>query len=1581
MWTVIRTYVCTLYKDKLNADNLSNTHSFAQNSLLKKENQRKSSKTNSIESKKIESIRKGESKIMQTESKAETSPTDTKEAFKLLHQKHISACSESEAIDSEHKLIGKYKNKSRIDKKNKSFKKYNQLYILHSKNIQKPGSLKNRNFKGNNFQKFFQQNSINRIIELADNVETSSEERKPLEENRCIEIDLENPFNLDYHGLDYQNTYKNDEQNFQNIREYRKIKRYANRIQTKKNIDRICKEEDEIDKFAIPPYFSINISYDSNGDPIEFSKLNKLSSDSSESFHVGPLYRTEKKPINRFIIKMERKQREGRYRNLIERNKEYNAEIEKIKKKTAENFKQNKTVIVAEETFNKFYNKKSFNSDTLNTELTEKKTKIFPCTLPEMKKLKHKMKVLKFIDFEKCKLRKRFFNNIGTPTQLEETKLFSMSLSEFSNSEQSNKDDDNIEIKREGEKYYLEGFHYRTGNEICDKYSKTDKSVEVNINRKVCSRLGSSFLKELNTETPKYNASHNRSNFQKSKIYPSTFKPARKTEAVHPLREVAKPFGEKYKFVVKRNIECKKPKANKIKKFNLYNYIFSDDKTKISDSTEYYHLAKMENIESISEYIRNKKKFKNDVRRQKRKQRLKYLGISYKPKQSNHLSFCRESSESEDSDWVPKEYKNVAKIDCELLSKENLPRSNCTPFAKNTLTKFKYMPAPRFRESTLQRNPNNIRDLNEQVSESVILEEEHTKLPYLKCPESDKNIPMKLGEPKKNFMTFLKTRHHHEHHQATQHKDLKVLFKPKYPKISQVNNSDNFEKTTNKANTQLKNIFKQISASKINNQNSVSIVYKENNPPKTTENQIETKDIEQQNILEQYHNKYESVLCFPDIDDFHLLIEEIQNSETESPDKEAQGMQFKKVSNLLDKNEIIKNFTNELESIKSCLSSLDSSICTNFTNDSGSFLMATNKKIPLDFLRKSVIPFEETNRTRIKAIPIPLHENEEDPYKVVHFAGQKTEEIKNVIYEFHTFSHENRKGIRDRIFVPLTNISKVKLGLKGSKKYTPKYASDLDEIYIKDLEKGPVTKIFRRSSAHLLKTALRKKYICWCIQQKLLEQKSVDEKQLLYYINIEKMKNLFNNFFFKLQKMYYDKLKEVEYEIEPNYLITKDLRNKLKELEKEMTIISMNIICIENKLNKLVILQNFQYLLKDEKWRIEHDWLHKKHDGALENYRDSIEKRSSQNVLERNRDDVWAIKKFYEKHFVNSRHPVLICFPNATSFNSALKDLESKTFTQFINLNSILIFHANLQNQYNQILVKSKNCHYNATGQLIRIKDIKQTFMLNRNMELQKETQHLSNEPLAKSVASTNLRTIKAFVEVLYKKLVPWSIRQSMKEDVSFKDQTTIIWEYLLNLLAKIDEIPKKIRDSTMLKYRRRLKVDTSISKKAVEIENRITTSMNTVQMLLKPPKLKDRKETLKKYSSIKLKKKRETDEIKEEPIPEKIQFFYEALHDIQDMPEITKKDHVEIEEILTGIEEESITFHFDHFLRINDYEPDYNYKTQIEIIDGSEENYFKYEDVIPYVKQQVEVWEKNRIIKIKQHIEENQKLYTDIKT
>lgn len=170
-------------------------------------------------------------------------------------------------------------------------------------------------------------------------------------------------------------------------------------------------------------------------------------------------------------------------------------------------------------------------------------------------------------------------------------------------------------------------------------------------------------------------------------------------------------------------------------------------------------------------------------------------------------------------------------------------------------------------------------------------------------------------------------------------------------------------------------------------------------------------------------------------------------------------------------------------------------------------------------------------------------------------------------------------------------------------------------------------------------------------------------------------------------------------------------------------------------------------------------------------------------------------------------------------------------------------------------------------------------------------------------------------------------------------------------------------------RYRRFFNYRSNLSKQTVLIERRIASEMTKVRRnLLYPPQTFRRQEKLL-PSNIK--------KILRIPPPKTSRNLEKITSVNRESFNGRVKEGGSIDE--GGSQKSIVPFYFDHFLSINGYQPNYNFKSQIELRDGAEVDRFQIKSLLPDV---LEKFEKCQLKKKKiadEHISKNSKMYHNV--
>ncbi|XP_055854759.1 uncharacterized protein LOC129918314 [Episyrphus balteatus] len=1392
---------------------------------------------------------------------------------------------------------------------------------------------------------------VKELVKTADNVISSSESHSS-NSSICQVIDLANPLGLDFQGTDYKNTYERDEQSCQNQIEYRKVRRFQHRRNVQLETVQYTEKEQQAERIAIPKCFAMDDSSVQHAKPIV-----RLSNVLNKGRHMyGRLVRAEQKPEVYKILKEEEQNRRERYKQLYIKKKQKTARKHEEEIQNEKAVAADKATVLAEKDIQDFVNllDRTIITKKMNPRQIPERKK-FPHNISETIKFRYDMKKSKRILRDSAIVKQNFYQQMGIPKKIPETEL---AISTDSNSpstkteEQSTNDEDDMVVGQKGSKFILRGFRYKMGTNLKGKFNQHELA-EKNGKMKGCITRTEWFESLVPRKVQK-----NDQRDLEMKLYPQELglKPFHAKSAIREFRK--KPLGGHYDRTVRKKLHIKRPKTMKVRKFNLIGFLYGK-------STRNKSVASLRSSEAINlkgctmEYVRNKTEKEKLKKKIQKRQRMQYLGIPYSQEKIQKTKSKCVDSDSGDSDWIPDEIPN-----------------DKNPSEHIDLRGRGNMPASENRETTLRQIPKNSRDYKHLRVPSPLLNEyvQAQHIPVLRKLRDDKIVVENVRNVKPTeYAKKFGARHHHDHWNPTQHKSVNVRYsrkivKPKLLKrTSQVDAREKSQTTFDKARPRGSNVDEQDFS--IPMYNFDEIIENHGNKIKSdTKRQTKEHVFHQSKDMPIHSLGEDEFQEFPGRDKF---LEFIRNIKTELNKRSGVTDTSQLV---IDKKSFIDELKEDLLSIESCLSSLSSSECTNLSNDSGSFLMAGDKKIPLDYLRKSVVPFEEMNRHRIEAIPIDASKEELNPYRTVPFAGQQREQLSMTTAKdnFFTFNTRLQNGMRQRLEVKTEDPKKKVIGPKKGPKEIAQVATDIDELYIEDLKKPPSLKPFKWNSCRtMIKDALRKKFESMLIQGEIVRTKINDRRNEEYYQQMIKSKELFERLFAKWEKKEYEAAMEVVNRVKPYYEATDIYRKDYQELSKEFTVLNMDIVYIENDWTRRTILQNFHYLLADMEWRVEHDWIHRNEDGSLEGFQESIVKRSIVNIRKRDKDDAWAVKKYYEEIFLKNPHPIIVVFPNAKEFINGIENLKSKTFVLLLELHYTLWILAELEQRYQEFndwctveLASKKKFAEN--------KCANKYYMEDRAGKLKEQMNAFLGDPIDETFGDKRLSQIKGICNEIYKHIVP----DGDQMDLSALEQVAAISEVLDELLGKFENIPVAQRNRVEKKHRRLLAYRRKMSKQAVFIERRIASEMVKVKRNLAPPFVKPKRQG--NLPRSELKKVIRVREKRQISMSQQTKFFYKAFHDEGDPKGL--KEARESLDVIEGIQKSIVPFYFDHFLIINGYQPSYDFQTQVELRDGPEIDRMQVKKVLPEVMEKFEKWQimKKRIME--ENISKNPQMYQNVR-
>ncbi|KAH8237995.1 hypothetical protein KR032_010320, partial [Drosophila birchii] len=1124
----------------------------------------------------------------------------------------------------------------------------------------------------------------------------------------------------------------------------------------------------------------------------------------------------------------------------------------------------------------------------------------------------------------------------------------------------------------------------------------------------------------------------------------------RRRERQSAVREfIDQRLGLHYHRRLRKNLKLVKPKpAYNVRKFNLIRYVFPEKV--LVPSVDHVPVEEMDELDATKvnttlEYLNLKQALAKSKRQKKKLARMQLLGLPCIEKEQLRLADpCLAPEEELDLDWVPvpepaynEGQAGDGEVDAKIDSEERLeagcdrpPSTGLHGFtrfptiqrqtsANKVYTRGRYgagggiqpvryrgnMPAPREREKTLTIHPRRQRDYAAERIPSAMFNEvlKTSNVPLLEQPEREKIRFANVRTKKRPYTEILEARHHHDHWSPTQVKNVHVQYQPKtvVPEITKLAKKPprvvaKFERanppSSKYVDTDLtmpsydfeKMIAEHLAVTRTDNKEAAGEV---------VPNLCHPYDF----VFHSRDPEELAKLDFPGRKQYLELLRETREAIYETKDIEPGEERL-----LVDRRAVVADLEEDLKSIENCLSSLSSSNCTDLSNDSGSYLVIGDKtKLPLDYIRKPLVPFEEMRRGRFHAAVIDVDAEDEDPYRMLPFSGQHKEQADMLGPKdtFFTFSTRLRNTLRLRLEVPVTDVRQTLLG-PGAHKYHGAVITDLDENYIEELKSRATIKPFKfKTSIQLLKDAMRLKYESLLIQGQMVRTKIYDRMNERHWVDMKNTKSLYEALFAKWQKKEYNAAMTMVYQVKSYYETTDKLKQEYRNLERELMMLNMDIVFIEGHWIRCIMLQNFHYLMGDQDWRAEHDWIHlvpkskrrgsdvdgseeqepeapeewDEEDMELEPYDISIAKRSIVNIRVRDKDDAWAIRAFYYDVYMQKTHPILQVFPDAESFLQGLENLKTKTFMLLLEMHFTLSIHTELQGRMETFVdwcakdLKEKQDY-------VARKSAKKFFMEDRAMDMENKVHEYLGKPIEDTIADEDHNKHRAVLAEVWRRVVPDSVRGTSDVLPSTVDMVAAISDVIMEILSKFEHMDiQKVR-SVEATLRKRRRYSEKISAQAYQVERRIEMEMKKVRKNLEPPYKKPKREG--RLPRLYLKKKVIPEEKPEIVISEHTKNFVRAFRE-----DGYTGDQVTHTSLLTvdNMQEQIVPFYFDHFLKINGYTPNYNFRTNVDMRDGNEFNRLKVREVLPDVLLRLEHLEMTQKKTMEENIQRNPKMYENV--
>lgn len=278
-------------------------------------------------------------------------------------------------------------------------------------------------------------------------------------------------------------------------------------------------------------------------------------------------------------------------------------------------------------------------------------------------------------------------------------------------------------------------------------------------------------------------------------------------------------------------------------------------------------------------------------------------------------------------------------------------------------------------------------------------------------------------------------------------------------------------------------------------------------------------------------------------------------------------------------------------SIEACNSSESSSVCSNYSEKSGSDIYFDEVRMPLRHFTKSYDPYEEANRAGVEATRLQDRKESEEAYYKVPYPGQLQDMRKLMSQKIGTKlrpTPSNRGRAAD-------------YDIMNKYIFYPKKINVHQMIeYLRELSRIQFAASVYESNEEILPL----------LRRQLAELEMAFEQKFREFGNLDSELS--------------DRLAEAKRK-------SNTLEKKLNACQRECDRLKSRILEDEKCMRERMAYQKLMYLLMDKQWRLKYDWLHKKKNGSLECVAESIRKRYKSRMRATPTNDAFDVKDFHEK--------------------------------------------------------------------------------------------------------------------------------------------------------------------------------------------------------------------------------------------------------------------------------------------------------------------------------------------------------------
>lgn len=430
--------------------------------------------------------------------------------------------------------------------------------------------------------------------------------------------------------------------------------------------------------------------------------------------------------------------------------------------------------------------------------------------------------------------------------------------------------------------------------------------------------------------------------------------------------------------------------------------------------------------------------------------------------------------------------------------------------------------------------------------------------------------------------------------------------------------------------------------------------------------------------------------------------------------------------------------------------------------------------------------------------------------------------------KFHTFNTRPSENIRERIKVDSSAFDD-----------KSQVATDIDGNYVKEIFNERTREYYRFSpetAVNRSREILRKKMkMCWMKEKMICDDLQLQNEDAMIKVMENEVKS-YNEFLDSLMEQEFLRTQQLMKMSKEPFKEVEQMRRKFDELMKLIEPLKMRIFVLANDFTRLLIFQNFQFLIKPLEWREENDWIHKRADGTLESVSDSLETRTTRNLWSRDSVTVYSIRDFIENEFSTKPKP-LATFENGEELQFACDETLMRSKQALMKFHVVACSFDEARKTFRE-LEKSNLQSIEAMESNMEMLQRRRNFMSNRAEILQSTVNELIKNRLKDSISSSLNRTSQTLIDFTFHKAILKQQDASLGTNYTSTEKMMMLERKIFDLLIECDKIPSEILKSTENSIRIKMRKEWNVAKRAYRIECELNERIVQFQRCIdKPPK------------------------------------------------------------------------------------------------------------------------------------------------